>query len=59
VASVDERLELAPTDGRVLRVADVEPVRPTPDNPESDMAARDGLRAAVDDGLDIVTLGRP
>ncbi len=59
VASVDERLELALTDGRVLRVAGVEPVRPTPDNPESDMAARDVLRAAVADGLDIVTLGRP
>lgn len=59
VASVDERLELALTDGRVLRVAGVEPVRPTPDNPESDMAARDALRAAVGNGLDIVTLGRP
>jgi endonuclease YncB( thermonuclease family) len=59
VASVDERLELALTDGRVLRVAGVEPVRPTPDNPDSDMTARDALRAAVGDGLDIVTLGRP
>jgi endonuclease YncB( thermonuclease family) len=59
VASVDERLELALTDGRVLRVAGVEPVRPTPDNPDFDMTARDALRAAVGDGLDIFTLGRP
>ncbi|MEJ0050572.1 MAG: hypothetical protein WDN02_05090 [Methylovirgula sp.] len=59
VASVDERLELALTDGRVLRVAGVEPVRPTPDNPDFDMASREALRSAVNDGLDIVTLGRP
>jgi endonuclease YncB( thermonuclease family) len=59
VVSVDEQLELALSDGRVLRVAGVEPVRPTPDNPDSDTAARDALRAAVRDGLDIVTLARP
>jgi endonuclease YncB( thermonuclease family) len=59
VASVDERLEIALKDGRLLRVAGVEPVRPTPDNPDADTAARDALRKAVAEGLDIVTLGRP
>ncbi|HEY0147286.1 MAG TPA: hypothetical protein VGB93_14295 [Methylovirgula sp.] len=39
--------------------AGVEPVRPTPDNPDFDMAAREALRSAVKDGLDIVTLARP
>lgn len=43
VASVDQRLEVHLKDGRVLRLAGFEPVRPTPDNPDFDTIARDVL----------------
>lgn len=43
VASVDQRLEIHLKDGRVLRLAGFEPVRPTPDNPDFDTIARDDL----------------
>lgn len=43
VASVDQRLEVHLKDGRVLRLAGFEPVRPTPDNPDFDTIARDDL----------------
>jgi endonuclease YncB( thermonuclease family) len=59
LASVNERLELTLKDGRVLRAAGVEPVRPTPDNPDFAVAARDALRQSLGDTLDIVPLARP
>ncbi len=59
VASVDERLELTLKDGRLLRAAGVEPVRPTPDNPDFDIVARDALRHALGENIDIIALARP
>lgn len=59
MVSVDERLEIALTDGRLLRVAGIEPVRPTPDNPDFATAARDALQKALTGGLDIIPLAGP
>ncbi|QAY95087.1 hypothetical protein CWB41_04550 [Methylovirgula ligni] len=47
VASVDQRLEIHLKDGRVLRLAGFEPVRPTPDNPDFDTIARDVLTSVL------------
>lgn len=43
VANIDERLEITLKDGRTLRLAGLEPPRPTPDAPDFDTAARDAL----------------
>ena len=47
VAKVDERLDIALEDGRVLHLAGIDPRRPTPDTPEGDLAARDELTARI------------
>lgn len=43
VISVNERLELTLEDGRQLKVAGIDPPRPTPANPDLDTKARDRL----------------
>jgi endonuclease YncB( thermonuclease family) len=43
VASVNERLELILDDGNRLKIAGVDPPRPTPGDPELDIRARDQL----------------
>ena len=43
VVSIDEKLELTLNDGRVLRIAGIDPPRPTPDNPDLDQKSRDTL----------------
>ena len=43
VASVNERLELILEDGNRLKIAGVDPPRPTPGDPELDIRARDRL----------------
>jgi len=45
VATIDERLEITLKDGRTLRLAGLEPPRPTPDAPDFDATARDALKA--------------
>lgn len=45
VASVDERLDLALEDGRAVKIAGLDPPRPTPDAPEGDLAAAQKLGA--------------
>jgi endonuclease YncB( thermonuclease family) len=47
VAGVDERLDVALEDGRILHLAGVDPPRPTPEAPELDMQARDRLAAII------------
>ncbi len=42
-AAVDERLELTLQDGAKLKIAGIDPVRPTPDNPEGDVKAREDV----------------
>jgi hypothetical protein len=37
VAAVDERLDLTLADGTRLKIAGIDPVRPTPDAPERDL----------------------
>lgn len=44
IADIDERLEITLRDGRTLRLAGLEPPRPTPDGPDFDIRARDALR---------------
>jgi len=43
VAAVNERLDLTLEDGAQLKIAGIEPVRPTPDDPERDVKAREDL----------------
>src|SRR5262245_59259770 len=43
VAAVDERLDLTLADGTRLKIAGIDPVRPTPDDPERDAKAREDL----------------
>jgi endonuclease YncB( thermonuclease family) len=43
VAVVDERLDLTLADGTRLKIAGIDPVRPTPDDPERDAKAREDL----------------
>ncbi|WP_162180441.1 thermonuclease family protein [Methylocapsa aurea] len=43
VASVNERLELTLVDGQTLKIAGVDPPRPTPDQPTIDAKSRDRL----------------
>jgi endonuclease YncB( thermonuclease family) len=43
VAAVDERLDLTLADGTRLKIAGIDPVRPTPDAPERDLQARENL----------------
>jgi endonuclease YncB( thermonuclease family) len=45
VAAVNERLELTLEDGRLLRIAGLDPPRPTPNDPELDLAASKKLGA--------------
>ena len=45
VKSVNERLELALEDGRLLKLAGLDPPRPTPDNPEIDIDSSAKLAA--------------
>lgn len=45
IANIDERLEITLKDGRTLRPAGLEPPRPTPDQPDFEITARDALRA--------------
>jgi len=45
VGTIDERLEITLKDGRTLRLAGLEPPRPTPDAPDFDATARDALKA--------------
>lgn len=47
VAGIDERLDLALKDGRILHLAGIDPPRPTPQSPQRDMEARDALAAAL------------
>src|SRR5271163_228003 len=47
VKSVDERLDIVLDDGRILRLAGLEPQRPTPEMPDGDIAARDQLAAKI------------
>ena len=58
-ASVDERLEPSLRDGRLLRIAGIEPVRPTPANPDFATAAREALQRALAAGFDIIPLAGP
>ncbi|MGB9015089.1 MAG: hypothetical protein WCC13_07175, partial [Methylovirgula sp.] len=41
IAKINERLEITLKDGRTLRLAGLEPPRPTPDQPDFDVEARD------------------
>ena len=43
VVSVDERLDLTLEDGTRLKIAGIDPARPTPDNPDLDGRARENL----------------
>jgi endonuclease YncB( thermonuclease family) len=56
IANIDERLEITLKDGRTLRLAGIEPPRPTPERPDFDMAARDALRARSGTEIDFVPL---
>jgi endonuclease YncB( thermonuclease family) len=47
VKGVDERLDIALADGRILHIAGLDPPRPTPDAPGRDSAARDQLAAKL------------
>jgi endonuclease YncB( thermonuclease family) len=47
VANIDERLEITLKDGQTLRIAGLEPARPTPDAPDFDITARDTLRGRL------------
>jgi len=52
VAGVDERLDIALEDGRILHLVGIDPVRPTPESPERDIEARDLLAEKIR-GFDI------
>ncbi len=58
VANIDERLEITLKDGRTLRLAGLEPPRPTPDAPDFDTAARDALAQRVGGQVAFVPLAR-
>ena len=47
VTGVDERLDIALSDGRILRLAGLDPPRPTPEAPERDGEARAKLAAKI------------
>jgi endonuclease YncB( thermonuclease family) len=60
IANIDERLEITLKDGRTLRLAGLEPPRPTPDAPDFDARARDALRARLGSEVGFVPLaGQP
>ncbi len=59
VISVDARLEVTLRDGRILRLAGFEPVRPTPDNPDFDAGAGTALAGVIGAKLDFLALARP
>ncbi len=56
IANIDERLEITLKDGRTLRLAGLEPPRPTPDQPDFDTTARDALRARAGNEVAFVPL---
>jgi endonuclease YncB( thermonuclease family) len=56
IATIDERLEITLKDGRTLRLAGLEPPRPTPDQPDFDTTARDALRAKSGNEIGFVPL---
>ena len=58
VANIDERLEITLTDGRTLRLAGLEPPRPTPNAPDFDTAARDALRLRAGGEIAFVPLAQ-
>ena len=47
IVHIDENLEITLKDGRTLRLAGLEPARPTPDQPDFDATARDTLGARL------------
>ncbi len=47
VTGVDERLDLALADGRIVHLAGLDPPRPTPEAPERDSQARELLAAKI------------
>ncbi len=59
IADIDERLEITLRDGRRLRLAGLEPPRPTPDAPDFETQARDALKAQAGDEISFVPLDRP
>jgi endonuclease YncB( thermonuclease family) len=59
VASVNDRLELTLDDGRTLRLAGFEPVRPTPENPDFAAAVRDHLARLLTNAIDVLPLAKP
>jgi endonuclease YncB( thermonuclease family) len=59
VVSVNDRLELTLVDGRTLRLAGFEPVRPTPGNPDFAAAARDHLARLLTNAIDVLPLAKP
>jgi endonuclease YncB( thermonuclease family) len=57
IAKINERLEITLKDGRTLRLAGLEPPRPTPDQPDFDVEARDALRARAGNEIAFLPLG--
>ncbi len=58
IAGIDERLEITLKDGRTLRLAGLEPPRPTPQGPDFDLAARDALAAQSGSEIAFVPLAQ-
>jgi endonuclease YncB( thermonuclease family) len=58
IANIDERLEITLKDGRSLRLAGLEPPRPTPDAPDFDISARDALKARAGDEIAFTLLAQ-